>query len=390
MINQLSAQLKTILAERLPSLMKQGQELIKKLPPKKSDLEQQIFVSLQHRAFLWVDDIHQGYQTNLANGYFTAAVLARAMMESCTTLLWMERDTTGKTLLCLIKTAEEEALTRHNGLADLQSSSDQLIAANAKQETAKAQAILSALTGLKSQAGLSTVDVHAPSVYERCAKLGDDWLFYYHWLYRDLSEVVHSTLLKTPHSPSLAFRAPGGGAPLICDHTRIVFHSIHFWAIAIVECCRNHPDQNAVAQFRNAVPQLLVDVNRHLEAIQSISPNHTLSVESNRSTSEFSVHVDKAEFLSLGRIFRKSYRKENPVMVTLANGRLRIEFRGGGCEFACASNACLNVEIASKDFSGIITAHNKDEPTGTIELTFRPEFGEFATRLAGAKAKFQL
>jgi hypothetical protein len=102
------------------------------------------------------------------------------------------------------------------------------------------------------------------------------------------------------------------------------------------------------------------------------------------------VVVDKAAFLEMGRVFKRVYRSASKnVILTLGNGRLRIEFFGGGCELPCDSQKGLVAEVTAKSFAGIIAAyHSEKYPTGTITLTFRPEFGEFATPLAGAKAKF--
>lgn len=45
--------------------------------------------------------------------------------------------------------------------------------------------------------------------------------------------------------------------------------------------------------------------------------------------------------------------------------------------------------MTTKKFAAIIGAYSKEKSAdGKIALTFRPEFGEFATPLAGGKAKF--
>ena len=101
------------------------------------------------------------------------------------------------------------------------------------------------------------------------------------------------------------------------------------------------------------------------------------------------VVVDKATFLSHGRIFKNAYRPNcKKIILTLANGRLRIEFDRGGCELPCDTPQPLVAELTAKEFAGIVSAHRHDKPVGTITLTFRPELGEFATPLAGGKAKF--
>ena len=102
--------------------------------------------------------------------------------------------------------------------------------------------------------------------------------------------------------------------------------------------------------------------------------------------------VDKAAFLEFGRVFRRVYRSARAakVVLTLADGRLRIEFAGGKCELQYEPQETrLIAEVSAKSFAGIVTAHRSEKcPSGTIRLTFRPELGEFATPLAGAQARF--
>jgi hypothetical protein len=103
------------------------------------------------------------------------------------------------------------------------------------------------------------------------------------------------------------------------------------------------------------------------------------------------VTVDKATFLEVGRVFKRVFRPAGAanVILTLRSGCLRIEFHGGGCELPCATPRPLLAELTAKSFAGIMSAHRSDKPAaGNITLTFRPDFGEFATPLAGAKTKF--
>lgn len=105
------------------------------------------------------------------------------------------------------------------------------------------------------------------------------------------------------------------------------------------------------------------------------------------------VSVDKATFLEVGRVFQRVYRPSGAanVILTLADGRLRIAFYNGGSELACESPVCLTAKMTVKAFASIVTAYRYDKDlTGKIELTFRPELGQFATRIAGAKAKIHL
>jgi hypothetical protein len=105
----------------------------------------------------------------------------------------------------------------------------------------------------------------------------------------------------------------------------------------------------------------------------------------------FQITVEKAAFLEFGRVLKRAYRYAGPkVVLTLGNGRLLVEFAGGGCELACDTPHSLIAEVTTKSFVGIVTAYHQDKTPGEmITLTFRPSLGEFATPLGGAKAKFR-
>jgi len=104
----------------------------------------------------------------------------------------------------------------------------------------------------------------------------------------------------------------------------------------------------------------------------------------------FQISVDKAQFLEVGRVLRSAYRGSAAnVILTLGGGKLRIEFYDGGCELPCEHEFDAVVEMTAKKFRDIIADHKKEKTIeGKITLTFRPELGEFATPMAGAKAKF--
>jgi hypothetical protein len=108
-------------------------------------------------------------------------------------------------------------------------------------------------------------------------------------------------------------------------------------------------------------------------------------------TENIHVTVDRAQFLEVGRVLKRVYRYTGKqVVLTLGNSRLLIEFTGGGCELPCETPENLVAEVTTKSFVGIIAAYSRDKsPDKTIKLTFRPELGEFATPLAGAKAKYR-
>jgi hypothetical protein len=108
---------------------------------------------------------------------------------------------------------------------------------------------------------------------------------------------------------------------------------------------------------------------------------------------DIKVTVDRENFLELARVFqrnRRGFRAAN-VIFALGKGQLRIAFHDGGCVLACECPQPLVAELTAKAFAGIAIEHRHDKSSEkTIQLTFRPEFGEFATPLAGAKAKIKL
>jgi len=108
---------------------------------------------------------------------------------------------------------------------------------------------------------------------------------------------------------------------------------------------------------------------------------------------EIKVTVDRANFMELARVFQRNRRlfRATNVILTLGDGQLRIDFNGGGCVLPCECPQPLVAELAASGFSGIALEHRHEKSAAkTIQLTFRPELGEFATSLAGAKAKIKL
>jgi hypothetical protein len=105
---------------------------------------------------------------------------------------------------------------------------------------------------------------------------------------------------------------------------------------------------------------------------------------------EIHVIVDRAGFLGFALVFQRTRRLLNAgnVVLTLANGELRLECHNGGCVLPCECPVPLVAVLTAKAFAGLAVEHRREKSDAkTIRLTFRPEFGEFATPLAGAKAK---
>ena len=113
-------------------------------------------------------------------------------------------------------------------------------------------------------------------------------------------------------------------------------------------------------------------------------------MEKEKIPEPFAIEVDKAAFLEMGRVFRRVFRSRSKnVILTLRKNSLRIEFYDGGCELTCDSPHNLDLEIKASSFASMIAAYSKETSmTGKMPLTFRVELREFATPLAGAKAKY--
>ena len=114
-------------------------------------------------------------------------------------------------------------------------------------------------------------------------------------------------------------------------------------------------------------------------------------LESKTGGDAFHVVVDKAAFLEAGRVLKRVFRYAGKkVVLRLGNGRLLIEFNGGGCDLPCETSRNLVAEVTTKSFVRMVAAYQKlKSPSDRITLIFRPELGEFATSRTSAKAKFR-
>ena len=106
---------------------------------------------------------------------------------------------------------------------------------------------------------------------------------------------------------------------------------------------------------------------------------------------EITVSVDQTQFLEFLRVYwriRHTFRASK-VILALGGGHLTIGFSGGGCALACDCSETLVAELTGISFGKLASKHIRQKPkrNETMELTFRPEFGEVATQLAGVKAR---
>lgn len=163
---------------------------------------------------------------------------------------------------------------------------------------------------------------------------------------------------------------------------------------------RDEPRWQALRRLRNDFSHLdgltLLDPGQAVSTLGTMTELINSLFTSRAKTpmpESFQVHVDKATFLEVGRVFKRVYRPggASNVIITLKNGMLRIEFYGGGTELKCESPWEVSLEMTAKSFAGITTEYRNDKNiSGTIPLTFRPKLGEFATPKAGARAKYSL
>src|SRR5260370_11480110 len=142
---EIAAELQRLHEAALPAIMNHGLQLMRKRPPKQLKLARLVFISLGQRLFLLLGDIQQSFRTQVESGYFTTAILTRALMEAATILLVLNKDTTGQMLRAYLEMGELEATKRRVGLVKMQRATNPDIAKAAQSETARAEDILKAL-----------------------------------------------------------------------------------------------------------------------------------------------------------------------------------------------------------------------------------------------------
>src|SRR5438876_1206528 len=138
---EITSELQQLHGAAVPPLMESGLQLMRKLPPRKPQIAFLVFISLGQRLFLLLDDIYRSFQTQPGNGYFTAAILTRGLMESATILLVLNKDASGEVMSAFLQMGEREARRRRDGLAGLQRATDPEIAKTAASETLLADGV---------------------------------------------------------------------------------------------------------------------------------------------------------------------------------------------------------------------------------------------------------
>jgi|ERR1051325_1689030 hypothetical protein len=101
--------------------------------------------------------------------------------------------------------------------------------------------------------------------------------------------------------------------------------------------------------------------------------------------------LDRAKFFEIGRVLQRNWRTADlgPVTFTVQAGKLTIMSRRGGGEIPCESTGEIAAELSASQFRSLITSCFREKsPSGSMKLTFRPEFGEVAIDVAGVKARF--
>ena len=272
-----AAEMQLLYDASLPELLARAKQLIESLPAKSLPFAQQVFFSTVERLFILVQDISNNYLSDLEAGYFTTAGLTRSLLETATLLALFNRDQTAKTLSAFLEKQEKDARKRRESLARLRNASNSHVASAAQNETRIADGVVAALKKVRLGAGLPVSAKAFPDMAGRCRMLGEHWEFIYHAVYRDLCEAVHGAFLKTPHAPTLAFASPNRGAALIYEHSRTFGYAVEFWGCAVLDCCVNHSDTNAVARFREKLGKLIEQDHVLLIKFPASSQKHTIT-----------------------------------------------------------------------------------------------------------------
>jgi hypothetical protein len=247
---EVAAELQRLYDASLPGLLDLAKALVETIPPKRLPFMQYVYFSIAERIFILIQDVHESFMTSLETGYFTSAALTRSIMESATILALLNRDNTGEVYSAFLEHQEKEATKRRDKLADMTPKHPYITWA-AKNESEIASRVLNALTQARAAAALPAAKENFPNMSERCLKLGENWEFVYHAIYRDLCEAVHGAFLKVPYSPAHAFSSPNQGAALIHEHCRTMSWALEFWAFAMMECFTGHPDVTKLNDFRD-------------------------------------------------------------------------------------------------------------------------------------------
>jgi len=100
--------------------------------------------------------------------------------------------------------------------------------------------------------------------------------------------------------------------------------------------------------------------------------------------------LDRAMFFEIGRVLQRNWRVADlgSVSLSVKGGKLTIMTERGGGEIDCEGGGQVSAQLSASQFRKLITAEREKHPSGKMQLTFRPEFAEVATDVAGVKARF--
>jgi hypothetical protein len=176
----------SVFDQRLDEMIRAGGALMRTMSVRQPSLAHAVLLSLTQRAFVMLYDLRDGALNRMGVGYFSAAVLTRAILENAATITVLNRDKSGSMLPRLLNQAATDAARRRDGLKFLSNSSNVEIATAATSEAKHAESIVKTIEGIQNAVNLTRAHGNFPPLKERCKLLGEDWLFAYEAIYRDL------------------------------------------------------------------------------------------------------------------------------------------------------------------------------------------------------------
>jgi hypothetical protein len=105
---------------------------------------------------------------------------------------------------------------------------------------------------------------------------------------------------------------------------------------------------------------------------------------------EVRITVDGGEFYSFVRALKRNYRASDigEVVMTLRDGKLKIESSRSGCVLLCNETPPLVARVFGGNFCRLASLVKDAKASGPLVVVFRPTLGEVALPKIGTKARF--
>lgn len=102
--------------------------------------------------------------------------------------------------------------------------------------------------------------------------------------------------------------------------------------------------------------------------------------------------LDRASFFHIGRALHRGIGSSlfGKVRFTVRDGTLLVESDWVGGEIPCTGKGTISAEATAKAFCALITTRREKEPSGIMELVFRPALKEIAIDRRGIKARYDI